>query len=170
MIAALSGNHGNSLLQLWEPSFKQSYFFTIFRQQIYNEWYQKKLLEAKRCLKEAQLMNMNTEEQKAQERIDKLQKSKLVFEAWNVEKEKHLRERRKQMLEQTKKMQEEKEKESEKKIDNKVAYEQWLKNKIEYLKEKKQEDLSAKRKEQKKVRKGQEVKKDGKPPLPFNDW
>lgn len=143
------------------------------RQSIYNEWYVKKLAEARAKLRDAQLRNKDEEEKTAQEKIDKIQKAKLIFDAWSMEKEKHLREKRRAMLEMIKKKEEEKESVEEKKKAADKLFKDWLEKKARDKKSSEDEKAKVKRSEQKKM--ANKSKADNKsaskqPPLPFNAW
>lgn len=146
------------------------------RQSIYNEWYVKKLAEARAKLRDAQLRNKDEEEKIAQEKIDKIQKAKLIFDAWSMEKEKHLREKRRAMLEMMKKKEEEKESVEEKKKTADKLFQDWLEKKARDKAISEAEKAKLKRSEQKKTAKSRagssksSSKKAGTPPLPFNAW
>jgi hypothetical protein len=141
------------------------------RQSIYNEWYVKKMEAAKADLKESQLKQRDEEERKAQELIEKLQKSRLVFKIWNQNKEETLKEKQKQTLQAEQKKKELEEEKRNKKKDAELAFREWSRQKTEYLQEKKQEALDAERKKQRQKRKENQTKVEAKkPPVPYDTW
>lgn len=154
-----------------KTSFKQDALndSSSIRQNIYCEWYQKKMAQAVENLKDAQTQQKNDEERKAQELIDKLNKSKLEYDRWCLRKEEYFK-KRKEKLESDKKTKEMEElKKKEKKLNGTKAFEQWVKLVAEREKETKTEHNEKLMQTEKQNRKRKEKKSD-KPPLPFEAW
>ena len=140
------------------------------RQNIYTEWYQKKMAAAKADLKEAQLKKKDEEERKAQQLIDKLQKSSLVFRVWSEKKEEVIKEKIKEKKKLEEKAKETIEEKIKKKEDGQIAYKVWLENKTKELKEKREDSLHKERKQERQKRKENTKTDNKKPPVPYEAW
>ncbi len=140
------------------------------RQNIYSEWYQKKMASARAELKEAQLKKRDEEERKAQEIIDKLQKSSLVFRVWSEKKEEQIKEKQKEKKKLEEKVKENMEEKTKKKEDGQIAYKVWLENKTKEIKEKKEDELHKERKQERQKRKESAKTENKKPPVPYEAW
>lgn len=105
------------------------------RQQAYEEWYLKKMLEAKENLRRSTDKIKDEEEKKAQELMNKLKKSALVFKMWSEKKDEQIKAKQSSVKKLNKTIEKEKQKEKEKKDVAKKAFEQWKKSKDEELKE-----------------------------------
>jgi hypothetical protein len=104
------------------------------RQQAYEDWYQKKMLEAKENLRRSTDKVKNEEEKKAEELMNKLKKSSIVFKMWSEKKDEQIKLKRKSVNKLNETIEKEKEKEKEKKEVAKKAFEKWKQCKDEELK------------------------------------
>ena len=137
------------------------------RENIYNEWYMKKLADAKVNLKTAQLQKRNDEEDKAQDLINKLEKSQVQYKKWMQTKEVVLQKQKEKTQETKKAAEKEKFDKREQKQMASKAFEQWVLIKKEQQRESKEESRNVEKTEEKKKR---VEKKSEKPPLPFEAW
>lgn len=138
------------------------------RENIYTEWYLKKMQDAQQKLKEAKLAQKNQEEKKAQELIEKLQKSKLIFEIWKEKKDQMIGEKRKSLKKNMKSPKEIEEEKLEKKKEAEIAFKEWTRKKKEFEQEQKEEKLTKERENEKKKR--TETKKPPRPPVSYDVW
>ncbi|CAF0930911.1 unnamed protein product [Brachionus calyciflorus] len=138
------------------------------RENIYTEWYIKKMQDAQQKLKEAKLVQKDHEEKKAQELIEKLQKSKLIFKMWNEKKEEDWKEKRKAVKSSVKTEKEIEEEKKEKRKEAEIAFREWERKKKEDEREKKEEKLAKERKIEKEKRSS--AKRPPKPPVPYETW
>lgn len=138
------------------------------RENIYTEWYLKKMQDAQQRLKEAKLAQKNQEEKKAQELIEKLQKSKLIFGIWKENKDKTIKDRNNKLKKDVKTEKEIEEEKLEKKKEAEIAFKEWSRKKKEFEQEQKEERLKKERESEKKKR--TETKKPPRPPVSFDVW
>jgi hypothetical protein len=144
------------------------------RNDIYYEWYEKKMKKAKEELKRAQDTKKDEEEKKAQELINKLQKSSVVFDIWNQKKSDQINLRKKALLMNSISHEEKLIEKKEKQKDAKLAFDKWLEVKVMNIKERKEKDYEEKRKirikEEKEKEKKMKERIEKRPPLPFDTW
>lgn len=138
------------------------------RENIYTEWYLKKMQDAQQKLKESKLSQKNQEEKKAQELIEKLQKSKLIFEIWKEKKDQTIKEKHKTLKKSVKSQKEIEEEKLEKKKEAEIAFKEWTRKKKEFEQEQKEEKLTKERENEKKKR--TETKKPPRPPVSYDVW
>lgn len=137
------------------------------RENIYNEWYMKKLADAKANLRDAQLQKQNDEEDKAQDLINKLEKSQVEYKKWMHTKEALIQKQKERAAEIKKAAENEKLAKREQKQIASKAFDQWVAIKKEQTRETKQEIQHTEKITEKKKR---VEKKNEKPPLPFEAW
>ncbi len=81
------------------------------------------MLEAKEKLKDAQFRQRDDEEMKAQELINKLEKSQLEFKKWMVKKEDFIQKKKEKIIQEKNLVREKKEKEKNQKLMATKAFE-----------------------------------------------